>query len=481
MRVKTLSKKGILKFNPGLAIRRYLPNMVITATVPCGTVNKLSTKKKSGIKRKIRNILKLRSKYINILSCLLQEFWAGKRRDKWVLFLTMYDLIVIGGGAAGMFAAISAKAANPKARVVLLEKYAALLAKVRVSGGGRCNVTHNCFEPDKLIQNYPRGGPELRGPFHRFQPRDTVQWFESRGVRLKAESDGRIFPATDSSETIINTFLNEAKKLGVEILIKQKIDKIEKIAEGFQVGPYVTRKLLLATGSSTDGHAWAKHFGHTIQKPVPSLFTFNIPTSPLKELSGISHNPVELSIVGTSLVQKGPLLITHFGFSGPAALKLSAWGARTLHEQQYKVQLSVNWLPDETISQTFEKLVQLKKAAPQRTLLAENLFKFSKNLWKTLLDDERRLNDISQKDLQALAQKLHADIYQVDGKTTHKEEFVTCGGVTLKEVQFKTMESKICSGLYFAGEILDIDGVTGGFNFQAAWTTGFIASANAVE
>lgn len=380
-----------------------------------------------------------------------------------------------------MFAALSAKAAKPAAKVVLLEKSAVLLAKVRVSGGGRCNVTHKCFDPAQLVQNYPRGGQELRGPFHRFQPQDTIQWFESRGALLKAESDGRIFPITDRSETIINVLLDEAKALHLEILMRQKIEKVEKTDEGFQVGPYATRKLLLATGSSADGYAWAASLGHTIQKPVPSLFTFNIPTSPLKELSGISINPVELSIVGTPLMQRGPLLITHFGFSGPAALKLSAWGARTLYEHQYKMSLSVNWLPDETVSKTLETLVQLKKAAPQKTLLVENPFHFPKNFWKVLLSDERRLNDISQKDLQILAQKLHADIYQVDGKTTHKEEFVTCGGVTLKEVQFKTMESKICPGLYFAGEILDIDGVTGGYNFQAAWTTGFIAGSSAVQ
>lgn len=390
-----------------------------------------------------------------------------------------YDLIVVGGGAAGIFAALSAKAAKPMARIALLEKSAVLLAKVRISGGGRCNVTHSCFDPAKLIQNYPRGSRELRGPFHRFQPRDTMQWFESRGTALKTESDGRVFPVTDSSETIIRTLLDEAKSLGIEIFLRQKIEKVEKQNSHFEVGPYTTQKLLLATGSSQEGHAWAAKLGHTIEKPVPSLFTFNIPTSPLKELSGISHDPVELSIEGTSLVQRGALLITHFGFSGPAALKLSAWGARALYEREYRVPLSVNWLPDETIPQTLDVLLELKKRSPQKTLLAENPFRFPKNLWNRLLSDERRLNDISQKDLQMLAKKLHADIYQVEGKTTHKEEFVTCGGVRLKEVDFKTMESKICPGLYFAGEILDIDGVTGGFNFQAAWTTGFIAGSSA--
>ena len=393
----------------------------------------------------------------------------------------VYDCIVLGGGAAGLFAALSAKAANPYGKVALLEKSAVLLAKVRISGGGRCNVTHHCIEPEKLIQNYPRGGKELRGLFHRFQPRDTVQWFESRGALLKVEEDGRVFPTTNRSETIIDTLLNEAKKLGLPIFMQQKIKKIEKTDFGFQIGPYATRTLVLATGSSKDGYAIATQLGHTLQKPVPSLFTFNVPTSPFKELSGISHDPVTLSIVDTSLAQKGPLLITHFGFSGPAALKLSAWGARVFHEQNYKVPLSLNWLPDQSVQETLETFLQMKKAQPNKTLLSLNPFYFPKNLWKTLLQDERRLNDLSRKDLQTFAEKLHKDLYLVNGKTTHKEEFVTCGGVTLKEVHMKTMESKICPGLYFAGEILDIDGVTGGFNFQAAWTTGHIAGTCAMS
>lgn len=388
----------------------------------------------------------------------------------------MYDLIVIGGGAAGIFAAISAKGANPSAKVALLEKSAVLLAKVRVSGGGRCNVTHACFDPALLIQHYPRGFNELRGPLHRFQPRDTIHWFESRGVPLKAEKDGRVFPVSDNSESIIGCLLSEAKKLGVEIHMRQRIQTVGRTEMGFEVGPFSCRRLILATGSSSEGQGWAEALGHSIQKPVPSLFTFNVPTSPLKELSGISVDGVELRIVGTSLVQKGPLLITHFGFSGPAALKLSAWGARHFHEKQYQVELAINWLPQWTLNQIFEELSQSKKMAPHNPL--QNIFHLPKNLWKQLLNDERRLNDFSKSDLRSLAQKLHCDVYCVNGKTTHKEEFVTCGGVTLKEVNFKTLESKICPGLYFAGEILDIDGVTGGFNFQNAWTTAFIAGTS---
>lgn len=393
----------------------------------------------------------------------------------------MYDLIVVGGGAAGMFGAISAKSAHPKAKVALLEKSAHLLTKVRISGGGRCNVTHACFDPALLIQNYPRGFRELQGPFHQFQPKDTVQWFESRGVPLKAEKDGRIFPCSDSSQSIIDCLMKEASSLGVEIHLKQRIDSIAKTDTGFTVGPFSSHALLLATGSGPDGHTWAKNLGHTIQSPVPSLFTFNVPTSPLKELSGIAVESAELTLPGTSLKQKGPLLITHFGFSGPAALKLSAWGARYLHEQNYKVPLAINWLPNLSLSQISTQLIEAKKRHPEKMLLTENLFELPKNLWKTLVGDDRRLNDFSLKELETLAKRLHEDIYQVEGKTTHKEEFVTCGGVTLKEVNFKKMESKICPGLFFAGEILDIDGVTGGFNFQNAWTTGYIAGCSASD
>lgn len=385
----------------------------------------------------------------------------------------MYELIIIGGGAAGVFGAVQAKAKKPSAKVLLLEKSAVLLSKVRISGGGRCNVTHGCFDPELLIRNYPRGHLELRSPFYRFQPKNTIEWFESRGVFLKEEKDGRVFPLSDCSETIIECLLGEANRLGVEIALRQRIGEIVK-QDHFELGPYKTQKLLLATGSSLDGYKWAKQLGHTLEEPLPSLFTFNVPTSNLKALSGVTVEKIEISLAGTSLKQLGPLLITHFGFSGPAVLKLSAWGAKFLHEKGYRVEAIINWLPDLSESQVYETLVQLKKSTPQRHL--ENCFKFPKNLWKTLVPDERRLNDISYLDLKAYAKKLHADRYFVEGKTTHKEEFVTCGGIKLKEVDFKTMESKVCPGLYFAGEILDIDGVTGGFNFQAAWTTGFIAA-----
>lgn len=340
---------------------------------------------------------------------------------------------------------------------------------MRISGGGRCNVTHACFEPKELVKNYPRGGKELVGPFHQFQPSDTIQWFQARGVELKTENDGRMFPITNSSETIIHCLLSEASKLGVEIRLKTRIQTIRpRFILELQNGETLECKnLLLATGSNPDGFTWAQTFGHTIQKPVPSLFTFNVPSSPLKELSGISVDPVTLETEG--FTQTGPLLITHFGFSGPAALKLSAWAARALFEKDYRTTLTIDWLP--TLST--EQIVQQLKTT-------DNPFRFPKNLWKSLSGDfsNKRLSEISNKQFYTLAQKLHADPYPVEGKTTHKEEFVTCGGITLKEVDFRKMESKICKGLFFAGEILDIDGVTGGFNFQNAWTTAFIAGGN---
>lgn len=399
----------------------------------------------------------------------------------------MYDLIVIGGGAAGVFAANAAKGHSPSSKVLLLERSRTLLAKVRVSGGGRCNVTHHCFDPQLLVTHYPRGGKELRGLFHRFQPQDTVEWFTSRGVPLKIEGDGRIFPESDSSESIIDCLLTEAERLGVEIRSHQPINTITKTEGGFTVElkeeQVRSRSLLLATGSHPSSLEWTKKWGHTIQPAVPSLFTFNVPHSPLNHLSGISLTDVGLKIENTSLSQRGPLLITHFGFSGPAVLKLSAWGARHFHEKNYQVTLLINWLPQMSEEEIFQQLLTEKEVSHSKLLSTCNLFQMPKNLWKHFietLNSNKRLADVSQKSLQLLAKKLHSDPYNIHGKTTHKEEFVTCGGVTLKEVDFKTLESKVCPKLYFAGEILDIDGVTGGFNFQNAWSTGYIAGISSI-
>jgi hypothetical protein len=378
------------------------------------------------------------------------------------------DVVVLGGGAAGFFAALAAKEAHPLLSVTLLEKSAVFLAKVRVSGGGRCNVTHACFDPQQLIQNYPRGGKELLGPFHRFQPKDTVAWFEDRGVKLKAEEDGRMFPTTNQSQTIIDVFLGEADRLGVHLQTRQHIISIFHTEGRFHIQfrdgtSLLSKALILATGSSPEGYRLAESLGHTIQPPVPSLFTFNVPQSPLAALSGISLPHVQVILPEISKQQSGPLLITHFGFSGPAVLKLSAWAARELHALQYKTTIHINWVPELSLEEIQSRLKKTKTT-----------FDLPKNLWKSLTapftNKQLTLSDIKQ-----LSQTLHADPYHMDGKTTHKEEFVTCGGVTLKEVDFKTMQSKILPGLFFAGEILNIDGVTGGFNFQSAWTTGYLA------
>ena len=371
-----------------------------------------------------------------------------------------FDLIILGGGAAGIFAAC-----NAPGKVLLIEKTAQLLSKVRISGGGRCNVTHHCFDPKELVKNYPRGHKELLGPLYKFGPQETIDWFAKRGVKLKTEKDGRMFPVTDSSETIINCLLKNVK---AEIRTRTRIQKIIRTVEGFELDQLKTKKLLLATGSSHKGHTIAKEFGHTIIDPVPSLFTFNVPNSPLKELSGIS---VPTKITLDNFTQTGPLLITHFGFSGPACLKLSAFAARHLAEKKYCATLKINWLPEFTID-------QIKNANPKKQLSSINLL--PKSLWKALIGPlgEKKIGTLSNKNLEQLKEKLQNDSYQVQGKTTNKEEFVTCGGISLREVNFKTMESKLCPGLYFAGEILDIDGVTGGFNFQNAWTTSFYAGSN---
>lgn len=387
-------------------------------------------------------------------------------------------IAIIGGGAAGFFAALAAKECNPEAEVSILERSAKLLSKVRISGGGRCNVTHACFDPRQLVQNYPRGNKELLGPFHRFQPRDMIAWFEARGITLKEESDGRMFPITDSSQTIIDCFLEEAQKLGATISTESKLKSIEKGDHGFILnGRVFVDRVIMATGSAPAGWEMAKSLGHTIQKPVPSLFTFNIPDFPLKELSGISVEKAKLHLKGSRIEQTGPLLITHWGFSGPAALKLSAWGARYLAEEDYTVSVSVDWLPECDLRAILGKE---RGANPAKQLGSVRIPNLPKNLWKALcersqISSQLPLSGLSKAALSELSEVLHNDCYQVRGKTTNKEEFVTCGGVTLSEVNFKTMESKCCPGLYFCGEILDVDGVTGGFNFQNAWTTGYIA------
>lgn len=395
----------------------------------------------------------------------------------------MIRIVVLGGGAAGFFGAIKAKAENPDASVILLEKAAVLLSKVRISGGGRCNVTHACFDPKQLIQNYPRGSRELLGPFNHFQPQDTVEWFESRGVRLKVEDDGRMFPVTDSSETIIQCLMAEAKRVGVDIRTQQKVEEVKKEdcfhlkVAGQQL---LADCILLATGSSTQGHHIAESLGHTVQPPVPSLFTFNIPEFSLKEIAGIAVEKATVKLPQAKLQQTGPLLITHWGFSGPGALKLSAWGARALHACHYETSLEIDWVPDLDTEDLIEQLKAFRQEQLNAQLSTRCPFGLPKNLWKLLLEQNgygtpKRLAEYKNQDLQNIERILKRSAFPVKGKTTHKEEFVTCGGITLKEVDFKTMQSRICPGLFFAGEVLDIDAVTGGFNFQNAWTTGWLA------
>lgn len=394
-----------------------------------------------------------------------------------------FDLVVIGGGPAGFFGAISAKTQNPNLSVCILEKTQALLSKVRISGGGRCNVTHACFDERMLCQNYPRGSKELLSAFMTFQPRQMIQWLEQEGVEVKTEEDGRMFPVTDSSETIIQALLQAAKRLGIEIQTSRNVEEIIKRNSLFELkisdlASISTKNLLIATGSSRKMLDTVQHLGHSISELVPSLFTFNIPTSPLLDLSGIAMEHVLVEVF--DLKQEGPLLLTHWGFSGPAVLKLSAWGARKLFEHDYKAPCFIHWLYPLRLDQIKERLYEKRDIDPNKQLAAFCPFEFPKNLWKRMLklvgiDEEKRYSELSNKEIQKLSEKLYKDRYEIDGKTTYKYEFVTCGGVKRSEIDWKTMQSKQVPGLYFAGEVLDVDGITGGFNFQNCWTTGYIA------
>jgi predicted Rossmann fold flavoprotein len=395
------------------------------------------------------------------------------------------NIVAIGGGAAGFFGAIACGSANPSASVTLLEAGKEPLAKVRISGGGRCNVTHSCFDPARLVTFYPRGGKALRGAFTRFQPKDTIAWFESRGVKIKTESDGRMFPVSDNSESIVNCLQDAAEKAGVRVMTHSPVAAVERSGEGFIVelkrGDRIPAdKVLIATGSSPFGYRLAKETGHSIEPPVPSLFTFQIKDPRLQDLLGVSVEKVSVRLAGTKLEQTGPLLITHWGMSGPAILKLSAWGARVLHDRRYRMPLLVNWLVDHNPESLREALLQTKMEYPKRKILNHCPFDLPKRLWQSLarysgVKEETPWAELSKTALNQLVQELNRGEYEIGGKGVFKEEFVTCGGVILKEVDFKTMESRICPGLYFAGEVLDIDGVTGGFNFQSAWTTGYLA------
>lgn len=395
--------------------------------------------------------------------------------------------VVAGGGAAGFFGAIACAEARPDAEVVLLEKSPELLAKVTLSGGGRCNVTHHCFDVDRLVQHYPRGENELIGPFHRWQPRDTVAWFEQRGVSLKAEADGRMFPVTDSSATIVNCLVESARRAGVKISTSRGLRALgPKPGGGFEI-ELTTRetlacdRILLASGGNknTAGYRLASSAGHHIEPPVPSLFTFQIADPTLHALAGISVPDAQVAAPEQRLVQTGPVLITHWGVSGPAVLKLSAWGARAFAEAGYVFDVRIMWqrMAREGM---LDAMAGFRRRHPARAVSGGGVMDAPVRLWEWLcaragIAADRQWGQLSNEQANRLAMEVTACRLPVSGKSMFKDEFVTCGGVRLSEVNFKTMESRLCPGLHFAGEVLDIDAVTGGFNFQAAWTTGWIA------
>jgi predicted Rossmann fold flavoprotein len=399
-------------------------------------------------------------------------------------------VMIAGGGAAGFFAAITCAEQNPAARVTVCEATAQPLAKVRISGGGRCNVTTACAEPDELARHYPRGGRELLGPFHRWGPREMTAWLAARGVALKAEADGRMFPVTGDAGTIVDCLQRAATAAGVMVRTRCGV---QAVRPGFEVGlttgeTVACDRLLIATGGGKAGSGFesARRLGHTIEPPVPSLFTFQVKDPRLTGLPGLSVEHVDVQVPGTRLREHGPLLITHWGLSGPAILKLSAWGARLLHDRDYRFDLAVNWVAPRAIDQTLAELVRLRAGSPRRQVAGGNPFGLPQRLWERLasavgVEPSRPWTSVSNDGLKALAHQLGDGRFSVTGKSLFKEEFVTCGGVRLEEVDFKTMESRRCPGLYFAGEVLDIDGLTGGFNFQSAWTTGWLAGQAMAE
>ena len=398
-----------------------------------------------------------------------------------------YDIIIIGGGAAGFFTAINLVEKNPKLRVAILERGKSVLEKVRISGGGRCNVTHACFIPNDLVKFYPRGERELKGPFHQFCSGDTIEWFEKHGVELKIEEDGRMFPVSDSSQTIIDCFLNATQKLKIDVLTGHSVQELYQGENYWKISTnqdvFSCQKVIMTTGSNPKIWELLQSLGHSIVPPVPSLFTFNIKDVRIKDLMGVATNAA-VKVKNSKLNATGPLLITHWGMSGPGILRLSAWGARELAEKKYHFAIQVNWIPGYSFDEIVEELRTIKEENAKKLVTKYAQFNLPKRLWESLtkaatISEETKWADVNKKQLHLLAEQLTNGEFQVNGKSTFKEEFVTAGGIDLKEVNFKTMESKILPNLYFAGEILNIDAITGGFNFQNAWTDGFIA-ANAI-
>ena len=403
----------------------------------------------------------------------------------------MYDLLIIGGGAAGFFTAINTAEKHPNFNIAILEKSKEVLHKVRISGGGRCNLTNATFTPQELVKNYPRGSKELLSPFHRFMCGDTMEWFEAHGVSLKTEPDGRVFPISNTSESIVNCFLNEIKKHHIELFAEQNVQAFSPTPKGWQVSTpkqtYIARNVVITTGSNPKIWQLLANLGHTIIPPVPSLFTFHTSTQWTKELSGIAVNASVslLSKEGKSLkiTETAPLLFTHTGFSGPAVLRTSAWGARVLAECNYQCFMEVNFTANVTealsYDETLSVLQEFKQHNGRKTMQSFSLFELPKRLWSALLGNagvapEQVWAELNKPQLRRLAEALTQYRFPIEGKATFKEEFVTAGGIKLSEINFKTYESKLYPQLYLAGEVLDIDAITGGFNFQNAWTGGYI-------
>jgi predicted Rossmann fold flavoprotein len=398
-------------------------------------------------------------------------------------------IAVIGGGAAGFFTAVNAADMNPDLNITIFEKSREVLSKVRISGGGRCNVTHHCFDAEVMSKHYPRGEKTLRWSFERFQPKDTVEWFGQRNVELKAEADGRMFPVTDDSGTIIECLMSEANKAGVRVRTKTRVESVIPLSDGgFELVLPKNEKLrfdsvVIATGGASrlSAYQWIEALGHSIIPPVPSLFTFNFREKVFKELAGISVEQAQVRIAGLRYEEVGPVLFTHWGVSGPAVLKLSAWAARELFDKEYRFDVEINWLHPMNEQQVRNALVELRQNNSRKMASRQDRFPFPGRLWEKFLElaavpRKKRWAELSNRELHNLTQQLVHATYNIQGKTTYKEEFVTCGGIPLNEVNPDTMESKKVPGLYFVGEVLDIDGITGGFNFQAAWTNGWIAA-----
>lgn len=394
---------------------------------------------------------------------------------------------IIGGGAAGFFAAIELANQNPSFEICIFERGAQVLEKVKISGGGRCNVTNACFEPKELIQFYPRGGKSLLNCFYTFQPKDTIDWFQKRGVPLKIEADNRVFPISNLSQSIIDVLVKEAQKNHVIIKTSSRINEIIyennkwELIDGMNNSLHFDQ-ILIACGSSSAIWKSLEKLGHPIHSPVPSLFTFNIQHPIIQNLMGISVKNVSIKINDSKFSSTGPLLITHWGLSGPAILKLSAWGANILNERQYNFTIDINWAPQYNGESIKHFLQQKKLEWAKKQIHSNNPFEFPGRLWENMLKSieisDKKWADLNKNEAQKLSELITKTTFTVKGKSTNKDEFVTCGGVSLKDVNFRTMESKLFPGLYFAGEVLDIDALTGGYNFQAAWTTGWIAGQN---